>query len=92
MSNKADVPNKTEDLNLSVFNVTTGINKSTKHQQRIYHVNVNVNLMEENVIQINGGIMIKMDVRVKNVVYMKKTISGILLHVVVKMENIWQVL
>ena len=30
MSNKADVPNKTEDLNLSVFYVTTGINKSTK--------------------------------------------------------------
>ena len=48
--------------------------------------------MEENVIKINGGIMIKMDVRVKNVVYMKKTIFGILLHVVVKMENIWQVL
>ena len=28
MPNKAGVPNKKEDLNLSVFNVTTGINKS----------------------------------------------------------------
>ena len=63
-----------------------------KHKQNVYHENVNVNLMEENVIQINGGIMIKMDARIKNVMYMKKTIFGILLHVVVKMENIWQVL
>ena len=32
--NKVCIPNKTEDLNLSVFNMTTGINKSktlTKH-------------------------------------------------------------
>ena len=28
--------------------------------------------MEENVIQINGGIMINVDVSVKNVMYMKK--------------------
>ena len=34
LSNKACVPNKTEDLNLSVFNMITGINESktlTKH-------------------------------------------------------------
>ena len=48
--------------------------------------------MEENVIQINGGIMINVDVSVKNIIYVKKIIFGILLHVVVKMENIWQVL
>ena len=25
-----------------------------KHQQTIYHANANVNLMEENLIQVNG--------------------------------------
>ena len=49
LSNKVCVPNKTEDLNLSVFNMITGINESktlTKH----ISCNVNVDLMEENVI------------------------------------------
>ena len=31
----------------------------------MYHANVNVNLMVENVIQINGGIAINVDVSVK---------------------------
>ena len=44
--------------------------------------------MEENVTQINGGIRINVDVSVKNVMYVKKIIFGILLHVVVKTENI----
>ena len=43
--------------------------------------------MVENVIQINGGIMINVDVSVKNM-YVKKIIFGILLHVVAKMVNI----
>ena len=43
--------------------------------------------MGENVIQISGGLMINVDVSVKNVMYMKK-MFGILLHVIVKMENI----
>ena len=51
-------------------------------------MNVNVNLMEENVIQINGGIMINVDVSVKNIIYVKKIMFGILLHVIVKLENI----
>ena len=51
-------------------------------------MNVNVNLMEENVIQINGGIMINVDVSVKNIIYVKKIIFGILIHVIAKMENI----
>ena len=46
-------------------------------------MNVNVDLMEENVIQINGGIMINADVSVKKVMYMKKIMSEILLHVIV---------
>ena len=44
--------------------------------------------MKENVIQINGGITIDVDVSVKNVMFVKKTIFGILLQVVVKMEII----
>ena len=44
--------------------------------------------MEENVIQINSEITINVDVSVKNVVFVKKIIFGIGLHVVVKMENI----
>ena len=48
--------------------------------------------MEENVIQISGGITINVNVSVKNVMYVKKIIFGILLHVVLKMVNIQQVL
>ena len=51
-------------------------------------MNVNVDLMEENVLQINGGITINGDVNVKNVMYVKKIIFGILLHVFVKTEEI----
>ena len=48
--------------------------------------------MEENVIQINGEKMIDVDMSVKKANYVKKIIFGILLHVVVKMENIYPVL
>ena len=44
LSNKVGVPNKAEYLNLSMFNMITGINELktlTKH----IHTNVNVNLM-----------------------------------------------
>ena len=41
----------------------------------------------KNVIQINSGITINVDVSVKNM-YMKKIIFGILLHLVAKVENI----
>ena len=44
--------------------------------------------MEENIIQINGGITINVSVSVKNVMHVKKIIFGTLLHVVAKMENI----
>ena len=53
-----------------------------------YHASVNVKLIEENVLQINGGTTINADVSVKNVMYMKKIIFRILLHVVAKIENI----
>ena len=54
----------------------------------MYPANIYVNLMEKNVIQIKSGIKINVYVRVKNVIYVKKIIFGILLHVVAKMVNI----
>ena len=63
-----------------------------KHEQSIYPANKNVNLMEENLIQINCGITINVNVSVKNIIYVKEIIFGILLHVVAKMVNIKQVL
>ena len=42
----------------------------------------------KNLIQINGGITINVDGSAKNDMYRKKTIFGMLVHVVVKMENI----
>ena len=43
--------------------------------------------MEENVTQINRGIMINVIVSVRNIMYVKMIMFGILLHVDVKMEN-----
>ena len=54
-----------------------------KHWQNLYHANLNVNLLEENVTQISGGLMVNIDVSVKNIIYVKK-----ILHVVAQMENI----
>ena len=48
--------------------------------------------MEENVIQIDEGIMVNANANVKWVVYLKRIMCGILIHVIVKMENIQQVL
>ena len=49
-------------------------------------MNLNVDLMKKNRIQVNGGIMKNVDVSVKNM-YVQK-MFGILLHVILKMENI----
>ena len=67
------VPSKIEDLNLSVFNMTTGINESETLAKHI-SCKCNLELMGENrsmVIQINGWIMINVDVNVKNVTFVK---------------------
>ena len=71
LPNKVCVPNKTEDLILSVESeILTYISIYIS----IYHSNVNINLMVENVIQIRkcrkcnavqSGIMINVDVSVK---------------------------
>ena len=42
----------------------------------------------KNKIQINGGITTNVYVSLKNDMYVKKIIFGILLHVIAKMENI----
>ena len=44
--------------------------------------------MEEIIIQINSGTIINDDVSVKKFMYVKRIMFGILLHVIVKMENI----
>ena len=65
LSNKVCVPNKTEDLNLSVLNMITGPNKSktlTKHTS----CECKCRFDGKNVIQINGGITINVDVSIKN--------------------------
>ena len=87
LCNKVCIPNKTEDLNLSVFNMITGINESkplTKH----ISCECKCKFDGKNLIEINGGITVNFDVSVKNIIYAKKIMFGILLHVIVKMENI----
>ena len=67
--------------NRGVFNMITGINESktlTKH----IHVNVNINWMKQNLIQINGEIIVNIEVTVKNIMF------GILLHIIVKRKHI----
>ena len=44
--------------------------------------------MEENLIQIYGGIRINVDVSIENVMYVKNIMFRILLHIAVNMENI----
>ena len=46
--------------------------------------------MEEILIKINGGRMTNVNVSVKNVMYVEKIMFGILIHVIVKIENIYQ--
>ena len=54
----------------------------------MHHANINVNLMKERVIRINGGITINIDASVKDIIYVKKIIFGILVNVFMKVENI----
>ena len=58
----------------------------------MYHANVNVRFMVENVIQIKSGITINLDTSVKNIGYVKRILFRILLHVVAEVVNIYQVL
>ena len=51
---KACVSDKTENLNLNVFNMITGINQSRTLTKYI-HVNANASLMVESVTRIKSG-------------------------------------
>ena len=51
-------------------------------------MNVNVNLIKENVFQIKSGVMTNVDTSIKNIIYVKNIVFGILLHVVEKLVNI----
>ena len=84
LSNKAGVPNKTEDLNLGMFNMVTEINQLktlTKHIS--YECKYRFDERK-----CYGGRMINVDFCVRNVLYVEKSMFGILQHVIVKMENI----
>ena len=43
--------------------------------------------MEEDLIQLNGGTLINVDVSVRNIIHVKKVTFGTLLDAFVKMEN-----
>ena len=87
LSNKARVPNKTEDLYLSVFNIVTRINES---KTLIMHISCECVCKSDgqNAIQINGAITMNVDVSVKDTIYLKKIIFEIPVHVLAKMGNI----
>ena len=86
-SNEICVPNKTEDLNLSMFNMITGMNElktltmqiSCECKCKFYgrKCNSDQRWNKKNV-----------DVSVRNTMYAKKIMFGILLHEIVKMGNI----
>ena len=91
LSNRICVPNKTKYLNVHVFNMFTGKNESKIFTKDISY-QCKCRFDGKNVIQINGGTTINVNVSVKNTMYAKKIIFGILLHVVAKMKNNKQVL
>ena len=81
------IPNKTEDLNLRVFNMITGINKSktlTKHLSCKCKCKFDGGKCNSDQWWNND----KCWNDCKKIMYMKKIMFGILLHVAVKMENI----
>ena len=67
-----------------------------KYYQKMYDANVNVNSVIEDVTQIKIGIMVTVDVseKIKKKHRVRKTdyLVGILLRVVVKMVNMYEVI
>ena len=84
LSNKVCVPNKTEDLNLSVFNMITGINES-----KILTKDISCECkcrFDGKIFNSNQWWNNKCLCECKKVMYVKKIIFGIILHVVAKMH------
>ena len=85
--NKVCVQNKTEHLNIHVFNMITGENESKiltkdisyKCKDKFVGRKSNSNQKRNNV---------KCSCKCKNIIYVKNIVFGILLHVVAKMLNI----
>ena len=72
-----------------MLNMITGMNEYIKNINKAHITcKLKVNLMGKNVIQISGEIMTNVDVSLKSFMYAKMVIYGILLHAVMKMENI----
>ena len=89
LSSRVCVPSKVEDLNLHVLNLITGINE-LRTLTNIYHANVNISLMVENITWIKSGIATSVGLSVKiwkNIVCAKKVIFRILQHVAPKMGH-----
>ena len=94
LSNRVCVPNKTEDWNLHVSNIITEINEWKAWAKQI-SCERKCNFMVENITQIKSGIIKYVGVSAKmqkNIMHTKKIISGVLLHEVLKMVNIYEVL
>ena len=86
LSNKVCVPNKTEDLNLGVFKMTTGINESKTLAK---HISCECKCrFDERKCNSDQWWNNKCRHECENVMCVKKIMFGILLHVIVKMENI----
>ena len=73
-SGRICVSNKPEDINLSFFILITGIIES-KLYQNIYHANINVNSIVQNVIQMKSAISINAGVSMKTQKYIMCTKS-----------------
>ena len=87
LSNILCVPNKTEDLNLTVFIMITGLNESktlTKHTSCECKCKFDGTKCNSNQWWNNN----KCRCDFKNIVYVEKIMFRILLHVIVKMGNI----
>ena len=78
LPNRICVPNKIENVTLSVFTMIIRINES-KTLTNIWHASVNLSLMVEIVIQIKSGITTNVDVSAKTreIMCEKKIIFGI---------------
>ena len=87
LSNKVYIPNKTEDINLSLFNMITGISESKTLKK---HISCECRCKLEGTKSNSNQwwITINVNVSVKIFMYVKKIMFEILLHVILKMENI----
>ena len=88
LSNKVSPPNKTEDSNLSMLNIITGIDESrtlTKHVSCQCKCKFDGRRYNLNYWQNNENA----NVSVKNIMYVQKIMLSILLHVLVKNENLY---